>query len=97
MSKKGYLGLILLVGVMAYLNPSEETQKEKIKQVLGNNSNFVSKSEGTLSEWNHVLGHNTPDYDSKRNSYFIFSKMESKTGETLSYGFLGYTHVITKK
>lgn len=97
MSEKGYLGLILLVGVMAYLNPSEETQKEKIKRVLGNNSSSIVKSEGALSEWNQVLGHNTPDYDSKRNSYFIFSKMESKIGETLSYGFLGYTHVKNKK
>ena len=40
MSKKGYLGLILLVGVMAYLNPSEETQKEKIKQILYSYFNY---------------------------------------------------------
>lgn len=95
MTKKGFFGLVLLVGVLAYLNPSEQTQKEKIKSVLGNTNQ--PKLDGTINEWNHVLGHNTPDYDAQRNSYFIFSKMESKTGETLSYGFLGYTHVVLKK
>lgn len=92
MKKVIVIASLVVVGLLAFTNPSEKAHKEKIKEELFKAMEPSKPSDGwALLGWNmgQTIVERAIDTQVKRTNYIVCSRVAASNGKTISFGILG--------